>query len=147
MPKLYPLTERIFAAGKPWYLYLMRPGSITNSAKLLRNLEIIDAVDDLLGYYRARGLSETYRAQLDYVAFYNMFLTASVRVCQADASSPVLPQLRDAFLQRFPDYAQNPYIRSMSKKHRLLTKLLLAGQYRAVAALMHVNDRLRKKAR
>ena len=147
MPKLYPLTERIFAAGKPWYLYLMRPGSITNSAKLLRNLEIIDAVDDLLGYYWARGLYEAYRAQLDYVAFYNMFLTASVRICQADASSPVLPQLRDAFLQRFPDYAQNPYIRSMSKKHRLLTKLLLAGQYRAVAALMHGNDKLRNKAR
>ncbi len=147
MPKLYPLTEHIYAAGKPWYLYLMRSGSITNSAKLSRNLEIIDAVDDLLGYYRACGLYETYRAQLDYVAFYNMFLTASVRVCRADAASSVLPQLRDAFLQRFPAYAQNPYIRTMSKKHRLLTKLLLTGQYRAVSALMHVNDRLRNKER
>ena len=147
MPKLYTLTDRIFAVQKAWYLYLLRPGSITNSAKLQRNLEIVDAVDDLLGYYRSCGMYEKYRAELDYVAFYNMFLTASVRVCQADAQSPVLPQLRNAFLHRFPDWAQNPYVRSMSKKHRLLTKLLFSGQYRAVAALMRANDRLRRKAR
>lgn len=147
MPKLYTLTDRIYAAGKPWYLYLMRPGSITNSAKIARNLEIIDAVDDLLGFYRERDLYERLKSQLDYVAFYNMFLTASVRVCLADCKSPVLGQLKTAFLQRFPDYAQNVYIQSMSKKHRLLTKLLLAEHYRAVASLMRWNDRLRNKAR
>lgn len=147
IPKLYTLTDRIFAAGKAWYLYLLRPGSITNSAKLQRNLEIIDAVDDLLGYYREKGLYDAYRAQLDYVAFYNMFLTGSVRVCLADPKSPVLPQLKEAFLARFPDFRENAYIRSMSKKHRLLTGLLLSGQYGAVAALMRLNDRLRNRNR
>ena len=117
------------------------------SAKLQRNLEIIDAVDDLLGYYREKGLYDAYRAQLDYVAFYNMFLTGSVRVCLADPKSPVLPQLKEAFLARFPDFRENAYIRSMSKKHRLLTGLLLSGQYGAVAALMRLNDRLRNKNR
>ena len=35
----------------------------------------------------------------------------------------------------------------MSKKHRLLTGLLLSGQYGAVAALMRLNDRLRNRNR
>lgn len=147
MPKLYPLTDRIFAVSKAWYLYLLRPGSITNSAKLQRNLEIIDAVDDLLGYYKERGLYDAYRTQLEYVAFYNMFLTGSVRVCLADPKSPVLTQLKRAFLERFPDFKENAYIRSMSKKHRLLTSLLLSEQYGAVASLMRLNDKLRKKNR
>ena len=147
MPKLYPLTDRIYAVSKAWYLYLMRPGSITNSAKLQRNLEIIDAVDDLLGYFKDRGLYDVYRQQLEYVAFYNMFLTGSVRVCLADPKSPVLPQLKRAFLERFPNFKENSYIRSMSKKHRLLTALLLSEQYGAVASLMRLNDRLRKKNR
>lgn len=147
MPKLYPLTDRIYAVSKAWYLYLLRPGSITNSAKLQRNLEIIDAVDDLLDYYKEKGLYAAYRPQLDYVAFYNMFLTGSVRVCLADPKSPVLPQLKRAFLERFPNFKENSYIRSMSKKHRLLTALLLSEQYGAVASLMRLNDRLRKKNR
>ena len=147
MPKLYPLTDRIFAVSKAWYLYLLRPGSITNSAKLQRNLEIIDAVDDLLGYYKERGLYDAYRTQLEYVAFYNMFLTGSVRVCLADPKSPILTQLKRAFLERFPDFKENAYIHSMSKKHRLLTSLLLSEQYGAVASLMRLNDRLRKKNR
>ena len=147
MPKLYTLTDRIYATGKVWYLYLLRPGSITNSAKLQRNLEIIDAVDDLLGYYKDMGLYDAYRTQLDYVAFYNMFLTGSVRVCLADPKSPVLPQLKETFLSRFPDFGENAYIRSMSKKHRLLTKLLLAEQYGTVASLMRFNDRLHNKNR
>ena len=96
---------------------------------------------------REKGLYDAYRAQLDYVAFYNMFLTGSVRVCLADPKSPVLPQLKEAFLARFPDFRENAYIRSMSKKHRLLTGLLLSGQYGAVAALMRLNDRLRNKNR
>ena len=141
MPKLYPLTDRIWSSGKAWYLYLVRPGSITKGAALERNLEIIDAVDDLLGYYRELGLYERYREQLDYVAFYNLFLTGSVRVCLGDPKSPVLPALRRAFLERVPDYAHSAWYRALPKKHLLLTKLLLAGRYGAVAALMRLNEK------
>ncbi len=146
MPKLYPLTARIRSSGKAWYFYTMRPGSITNSAQIERNLEIIDAVDDLLGFYREHDLYERFKLQLDYVAFYNMFLTASVRICMANPASPVLPQLKKSFLRRFPDYKQNGYVRSQSSKHRLLTKLLVTERYRAVAVLMRLNDSVRKKS-
>ena len=108
-------------------------------AALERNLEIVDAVDDLLGYYKKLGLYETYREQLEYVAFYNLFLTASVRVCLGDAKSSLLPRLRQAFLERVPDCAQSAWYRALPKKHLLLTRLLLAGHYRAVAALMRLN--------
>ena len=123
----------------------MRPGSITKGAKLERSLEIIDAVDDLIGWYREKGLYERYRQQLDYVAFYNLFLTGSVRVCLGDPRSPVLPALRQAFLERFPDFRGNAYYKNAPVKYRLLTKLLMAGQYRAVALLMDANSRLKKK--
>lgn len=147
MPKLYLHTARIWACARPWYRYLLRPGSITNSAQLKRNLEILDAVDDLCAYYRAAGAYEACRAELDYLVFYNLFLTASVRVCLGDAKSPVLPQLRAALLERVPDWAENPYVRALPLKHRLLTKLLMAGQYPAVAALMRLNDRRKHKNR
>lgn len=140
MPKLYLCTDRIWATGKVWYCYLTRPGSITKSANLERNLEIIDATDDLTAYYRASGQFETYREQLEYVVFYNAFLTASMRVCTADPTSPVLPKLRSAFLARFPGYTKNRYVRAMPFKHRLLTALLMRGHYRSAAGLMKLKS-------
>ena len=145
MPKLYLHTDKIYSSGKTRYLYLMRPGSITNNAKLQRHLEIIDAVDDLVAYYKEMGMYEQYKAQLEYTAFYNQFLTASVRVCAVDTASPILKQLKDEFVSRFPDFIENPYIKAMPKKHRLLTSLLLRGSYGSVAAIMKLNDLIKRK--
>ncbi len=145
MPKLYLLTDRIWSSGRSWYRYLMRSGSITRSASLERNLEIIDAMDDLIGFYREQGAYPAYRAELDYLAFYHCFLVGSVRVCRGDPKSEVLPRLREAFLSRFPDYRQNRYYSQMSRRHRLLTTLLLQERYAAVAALMRFSDALKRR--
>ena len=145
MPKLYLLTDRIWASGRAWYRYLVRPGSITRSAALERNLEIVDAMDDLIGFYREHGAYEAYKSELEYLGFYHCFLVGSVRVCRGDPHSAVLPQLRDAFLSRFPDYRQNAYVSRMPAKHRLLTRLLLKGRCSAVAELMRLSDRLKDR--
>ena len=144
MPKLYLWTDRIFAVDRAWYQYVTRPGSITKSANLERNLEIIDAADDLVDYYRSMGMYDRYRDQLGYVSFYNVFLTASMRVCTADPKSPVLPALREALLTRFPDFAKNPYVRTMPAKHKMLTALLLRGRCREAAALMNLKSALKR---
>lgn len=78
------------------------PGSITNAAKLDRNVEIIDAVDDLTEFYKARGLYERYKNELEYIRFYNEFLTASARICQTDSRHPLLKTLREDFLAKCP---------------------------------------------
>ena len=145
MPKLYLHTDRIYSSCKARYLYLIRPGSITNNAKLQRHLEIIDAVDDLVEYYKAQNKFAAYSAQLEYTAFYHQFLAASVRICTVDSESPLLKQLKDEYIKRFPDFRNNNYIRSMSRKHRLLSALLLKEKYKAVAAIMKLNDVIKRK--
>ena len=145
MPKLYLHTDRIYSSCKSRYLYLMRPGSITNNARLDRHLEIVDAVDDLIAYFKSMGKYEQYKSELDYTAFYNMFLTASVRVCDVDTKSPVLRNLKASFISRFPDFKTNPHIKYMAKKHRLLSFLLMAEKYSAVSAIMKLNNYIKRK--
>lgn len=144
-PKLYLYAKVIVTDPRAWYVYLQRSGSITNNANLERNLEIIDAVEDLTSYYRACGQYERYRRELEYSAFYHELLTASVRVCLTDAHSPVLDRLRSDYLARFPDYRSNPYIAALPLKHRLLSSLLLRRRTGAVALLMRLNNRIRRK--
>ena len=143
MPKLYTLTDKIYSTGRPWYVYLQRPGSITNTASFRRNLEIIDAVDDLTDYYRGRGLYERYKNELEYIRFYNEFLTSCARICTADSKSPMLDTLKADFLSKCPDYKDNPYIKSLPAKHKLLTSLLLRGKYSEAGAIMKLNKLLK----
>lgn len=145
IPKLYLDSARIVSDPRQWYVYLQRSGSITNNSNLTRNLEIIDAVDDLIAYYKARGCYDLYKDELTYCAFYNQFLAAAVRVNLTDAHSALQEQLVSDFLKKFPDYRQNPYIRRMRFSHKLLTRLLLWRCYTAVHLLMKANNLIKHK--
>jgi len=145
VPKLYPFAASIRYFQKPWYRYLIRPGSITNNANIGRNLEIIDAVEEILRAYRAAGLYERYEAELCYMAFYNGFLTASVRVNAADPKSEVQEKLLQWFTRTFPNWRSNPYIQKQSSKHRLLTGLLMLRFRRSVHLIMKLNSTVKNK--
>ena len=146
MPKLYPLADTICYFPKLWYKYLLRPGSITNSSNTARNLEILDAAEDILSWYKRQGLDQLYEEQLCYLAFYNAFLTSSVRVNSSDWKSPVQEDLLRWFTSRFPDYAKNRYIQSMPAKHRLLKYLLLHRMRFSVHVIMKLNDTAKHKS-
>lgn len=145
MPKLYLMTDRIVADSRQWYIYLQRAGSIINSANLQRNLELIDAIEDLGQYYRDRGEYQRYRDEFTYIAFYNQFLVAPVRLCLADPKSPVLDKLVDNFLAKHPDFRQNPYVKAAPKKYQLLSRLMEKKRYGAVRFLMGLNSKIKGK--
>lgn len=142
-PKLYTKAERILHEPSVWYCYLLREGSIMNNKNLSRNLEIIDAVTEMCAYYRERGLFDRFHDQLEYFSFYNVLLAATVRVNQIDPDSVIQDRLRSWFLENFPDYRSNPYVRNMSAKYKLLNHLIIHRKYRALRMVMGLNDRLR----
>lgn len=144
-PKLYLYAGSIVTEARQWYIYLQRSGSITNSANIEKNLEIIDAVEDLTSYYKDCGQYEKYKNELEYSAFYNEFLTGSVRVCLADPRHPAAERLRLDFLTRFPNYRDNPYIQRQPMKHRLLTYLLMHRMTGAVSFIMKLNGKMKNK--
>lgn len=145
MPKLYLMTDRIVADSRQWYVYLQRAGSIINSANLQRNLELIDAIEDLSQYYKDRGMYEAYREEFTYIAFYNQFLAAPVRLCLADPKSPVLDKLVDNFLANYPDFRENRYVQAAPVKYRLLSRLMEKKRYGAVRFLMGLNSKIKHK--
>ena len=138
--KLYYYAETILYVPEAWYRYLLRPGSITNSRRAERNLEIIDAVDDVVDFYREKGLAEKLWNELEYLAFHSQFLTSSVRANLADWRSPVQEVLMCDFLKKYPNFRANPYVRSMSRGHKLLTFLLLHRMRLSVHLIMKLNN-------
>ena len=116
------------------YLYRQHEGSVTKRA-LDANAEIMDAIDDVLTWYQARGLFEQYENELGKLCVDNVLYDASVRILKAQSAHPLLPQLLDFTAARFPDYRHNPYLKGYPARKKLVLSLLGKQQYRAVHLL------------
>ena len=116
------------------YLYRQHAGSVTKRA-LDANAEIMDAIDDVLTWYQARGLFEQYENELGKLCVDNVLYDASVRILKAQNTHPLLPQLLDFTAARFPDYRHNPYLKGYPARKKLVLSLLGKKQYRAVHML------------
>ena len=144
-PKLYPYAKRITYVPKEWYVYLQQSNSITHGTNTGRNLEIIDAAEDLLEFYKKIGLYEKYNAELEYAMYYNVFLTSVDRVNLIDPKSDVQNQLIDYYLQKFPDFRKNRYFRNQSKKYKLIHFLIINRMFRSLNLLLKANNLIKGK--
>ena len=120
----------------------MRENSITRNSNVDRNHEIVDAFDDLLGWYRENGLYETYRDELCRLAIDHLFLAASVRVLMANPKHPLLREFYQYMQQHFPQFQSNRYVSQLPRAKKLAFDLLCKKRYRIVRALFLVKNRL-----
>lgn len=145
IPKLYLRAACIRYVPKVWYEYLMRAGSITNSAGIGRNAEIITAVDEVINCYKANGVYEQYEKQLEYMAMYHELITSTTRVNLIDPGCDLQDKLLEDYTAKFPNYRQNPYVQQMPKKFKLLLYLIERRQRKAINLIMRTNNRVKGK--
>ena len=143
-PKLYPLCRSIRYEGKTWYNYRQQENSITHGKNTERNLEIIDAAEELLQYYEQEGLFEKYREELEYSVFYNVLLTSTDRVNLINPKSDVQGKLLAYMRNRFPDYEKNRYVREIGMKYQLLHLLIKNRWYGLLHTVLTANGRRKR---
>lgn len=139
-PKLSALAGSIVVLPNTWYHYVQREGSITRNANLDRNREIIDAFEDLLGWYRAQGLFDQYAPQLERLCIDHLYLAASVRVLRVNPTHPLLGEFRDYLRKNFPNYQKSPLIRELPRSKHLAYTLLEGKHYWLLKLLFSLKD-------
>jgi len=142
-PKLFAEAKSICAINQCYYLYLQREGSIMNSASLARNGEILEAFDDLLGWFHHQGLWETYENELTKLAIDHILLAATVRVARRNPNHPLLMAFARYMKEHFPNYEKNPYYAHLPLQHKLICKLVKGNHYRMIRILFRIKDRNR----
>ena len=120
------------------YYYLDRPGSIMNSSQLPRNRDILPAFTDILDWFDREGLTRTYYDELCALTVQHVLLAASVRVARIDPKSEILEELRGFTEERFPDWKQNPYSKTLPRLKRLALFLVSKRQFRLVRFLFNL---------
>ena len=139
--KMLTAAQSVVILPDVLYLYRQHEGSVTKRA-LDANAEIMDAIDDVLTWYQARGLFERYYNELSRLAVDHVLLAASVRVLRVDPESELLGRFQDYVQAQFPDYLDNPLLAQLSRSHKLILRLLRQRKYRTVRALFAAKDKL-----
>lgn len=129
IPKILTFAKHIEYIDKPFYKYLQRPGSIMHSKNIERNSEIIDAIDDVITYYKEHDLFKRYYHILEYLAIDHIFILASVRVIKMDRKHPLLKQFKEYVEKQFPNYKKNPFLVRLNKKQKIVFKCFATGNY------------------
>lgn len=134
-PKLMALARRMVFISDIGYNYLQRQGSIMNSGKVARNVEIIEAFDDILPWFREHGLFAEYRQELEHLTVAHILLTSSVRVLRMDYKNPLLGKFRAYVEREFPTYRGNPYNKTHFTRNQKIALWLVERRWYGAAAL------------
>lgn len=136
--KLLAVAQTAYRLPGAYYHYLQREGSAMNNKNVTRNAEILQAYDDILGWYGAHGFLEARRAELTFQAVQHILLAATVRVLLIDRKSPLVGEFRAYMERHFPDFRENRYLPLLDKNKRLVYRLLLKQRYRTVRMIFRV---------
>ena len=126
---------------EPLYDYLIREGSTMNNSNVQRNLEILDAFNDILSYIK-HNKKEEYFSKIEFLAIDHIYISAIVRVLKAEADDKVkretINKLIDYMNKKFPNYKNNKYINSLSKKRKIIYKLINMKMYGLINLIFKV---------
>ncbi len=137
-PKLMTFSGPMVFLDYMGYNYFQRTGSIMQNPNIDRNVEILDAFDDLLQWFQKEGLFEKYRDELCFLCWSHIFLTASVRVIRLNRKHPLIPRFAAYVKEKFPDYRHNKYRDRFTWKQRVILSLLEKRLYLPVELIFRI---------
>ena len=141
-PKLIASANTVVYLEKPLYNYLRREGSIMNSSKLDRNIEIVWALDDLKEWFLEKGLFSIYEKEIEYLMLDHVYISATVRILRADSKKhPLIGTFREYAEKNCPAFkgGENHYMSDVLPKNRkIIYKLLKKKHYFAVKLIFKI---------
>lgn len=117
-PKLIANAKRVGFIHEPFYLYLQRQGSIMNSATLSRQEESLQAMDDLLYYFKAHHLDKIYEKELEFLCIAHVYVFGINRVARIPQSKAMIEKFKKYMVEKFPDFHSNPYFSMFTPKEK-----------------------------
>ena len=126
---------------EPLYDYLIREGSTMNNSNVQRNLEILDAFDDILSYIK-HNKKEEYFDKVEFLAIDHIYISAIVRILKANADNKIKKETVNELIcymnKNFPNYKNNKYINTLSRNRKIIYKLINLKTYNLVNLIFKI---------
>lgn len=133
--KAISAATKVSYVNEPLYYYLIRPGSTMNNSNIHRNLEILQAFDQIKDIKGNKDIQE-------FLAIDHIYISTIVRIIKAKANwkykKETIEKIRTFFNANYPTYKENKYIKTLSKNRRIIFELLERKIYFIVALIFKI---------
>lgn len=144
--KVYTKARKIVYFKEPFYYYYQRETSIMHTKDSGSYLQIIDAMEDLLEYFKKQGIYEEFENELEYLAVYHLLFFALIRVNKIDSTSSVQKELKEYVAKKFPKCQKNFYYQlRFSKKEKINLYLIRKGWFQLLRTCFEISKRIKRK--
>lgn len=120
IPKLYLRAKKISYVDEGLVYYVQRKGSIMNNSSLERNLEIIDAFEDIMDYYKKQGVYGQFQKELEFLVIEHVAVAGISRVARGGKEGKKVIQRLQEYLNTYENLYDNSYIDTMEKNRKII---------------------------
>ena len=132
--KLLTKAQGIVSIREALYVYVQREGSTMHSTNIERYAEILEAVQDLVTWFKGNGLWEKYYYYISRMAVFQIFIFVGTRVARQDPKHPMLETFHVYLRDTFPEYNRNPLLdlKKLSRHNKVMLILMYRRNYRMI---------------
>lgn len=131
--KILVHTQKVGYIDKPFYKYLIRYTSIMNTPNLERQYEIVDAMKDLISYFKTNDLFDFYYSELEFLCVQHVFIYGINRVIRINRRAEMISTFKKFVEINFPNFKKNKYLDLFTKKEKLFYLLIESNLYGLIA--------------
>lgn len=132
--KLLAKSMEIVVIPDVLYVYVQREGSIMHNTNVERNIEILEAIQDLVTWFQENKMWERYYDYICKMAVFQILVLIGSRVAKLDPKNPMLEEFHAYLNTTFPGYMRNPLLkfRRLPRYYKVMLLLMYTRNYRVI---------------
>ena len=140
--KLLLNNVKISFLNEPLYNYVLRPGSTMNNTNIARNLEILQAFDSMIEYFKAKKIYAKIYTKLTMLAIYHIYICGVTRVLRINGDNKRKKEVINIMINyvknKFPDYQSNIYLKNLDKRKKIIYNLIECKNYWVIKLIFKI---------
>lgn len=142
--KVLSQTSKIGFVNEPLYDYLIRENSTMNNNKLLKNLDLIIQMDDVIKFMEDNKLWSDFYNEMEFIAIDNILISGITRIIRANGDKEVKKEVINRYYEyiktNFPNYKSNKYLSRLSNNRKIIYRLICLKQYFLVRLIFKIKN-------
>ena len=144
--KLFVKAKKICILSKNLYNYFLRKGSIMNSNNLEKNLDLIQAFEEIIKVAKKNNCYNKYYNEIEFLAINHLYISCIVRIIIADNyrkkdKKKLLTILFNYMNKNFSTYKKNKYLKLLSLNRKLIFYLINLKFYYIIKLIFRIKGR------
>ncbi len=146
LPKLFTACERVvYADCEPLYYYLLRNNSTMHNGDIQKTkLQRIEAIKDIVDFYKQKGLYEQYIDEMEWIYIYHGFFLPVCEILRFNGRyKSAIKELKVFAKANVKSIYKNKYFYTLRRNEKILFIAICLKMYPLIRLLYKLKDKAR----